>query len=262
MDLGLKGKTVFVTGGSKGIGFACAKAFCDEGARVAISSRSIENLEKARRELETIGASVFIHAADFTGASAAVEAITAAEAALGPIDVLINSAGAAKRTPPSELSPEAWRAAMDAKYFSYIHAMDAVLKGMVARKTGAIVNIVGNGGKVANPVHIPGGAANAALMLASAGLAAAWARQGIRVNVINPATTLTERVQEGLKAESRMTGKSPEELFRQGEARIPLGRFAKPEEIANVALFLASDKASYVTGACLTMDGALTPIVI
>jgi NAD(P)-dependent dehydrogenase (short-subunit alcohol dehydrogenase family) len=140
--------------------------------------------------------------------------------------------------------------------------MDAVLKGMVARKTGAIVNIVGNGGKVANPVHIPGGAANAALMLASAGLAAAWARQGIRVNVINPATTLTERVQEGLKAESRMTGKSPEELFRQGEARIPLGRFAKPEEIANVALFLASDKASYVTGACLTMDGALTPIVI
>ncbi len=262
MDLGLKGKIVFVTGGSKGIGLACAKAFSEEGARVAISSRNPENLEKAQRELKDAGAEVFAYAADFSRAEAAVAAIAAAEAALGPIDVLVNSAGAAKRTPPSELSPEAWHSAMDAKYFSYIHAMDAVLKGMVARKSGVIVNVIGNGGKVASPVHIPGGAANAALMLATAGLAAAWASHGIRVNAINPATTLTERVQEGLKAESRMTGKTTEELFRAGEARIPLGRFAKPEEIANVALFLASDKASYVTGTCLTMDGALNPIVV
>jgi NAD(P)-dependent dehydrogenase (short-subunit alcohol dehydrogenase family) len=262
MDLSLKGKTVLVTGGSKGIGFACAKSFMEEGAQVAIASRSIENLERAKQALETSGASIFTRVCDLTGASAAMDLVGAVEAALGPIDILINSAGAAKRTPPSELGPEAWRGAMDAKYFTYIHAMDAVLKGMVSRKSGAIVNIVGNGGKVASAVHIPGGAANAALMLASAGLAAAWARHGIRVNVINPSTTLTDRVNEGLKAESRMTGKSPEELFAAGEARIPLGRFARPEEVANVALFLASDKASYVTGVAMTMDGALTPIVI
>jgi NAD(P)-dependent dehydrogenase (short-subunit alcohol dehydrogenase family) len=82
------------------------------------------------------------------------------------------------------------------------------------------------------------------------------------VGAINPAITLTDRVHEGMQAESRLTGKSPEELFAAGEARIPLGRYAKPEEIANVALFLASSKASYVTGVAMTMDGALTPIVI
>jgi NAD(P)-dependent dehydrogenase (short-subunit alcohol dehydrogenase family) len=262
MDLGLKGKIVLVTGGSKGIGFACAKGFLEEGARVAIASRSAENLQKAKRALEASGGSVFIYACDLTSPTAGVELAAAVEVALGPIDILVNSAGAAKRTPPSELNANAWHAAMDAKYFTYIHAMDAVLKGMAARKSGAIVNIVGNGGKVANPVHIPGGAANAALLLASAGLAAAWADHGIRVNAINPAVTLTDRVHEGISAESRMTGKSPAELFAAGEARIPLGRYARPEEIANVALFLASDKASYVTGVAMTMDGALTPIVI
>jgi NAD(P)-dependent dehydrogenase (short-subunit alcohol dehydrogenase family) len=262
MDLGLKGKTVLVTGGSKGIGYACAKCFLEEGAHVAIASRSAKNLPKAKQTLESCGAGVFTYACDLISPVAAGELAAAVETALSPIDILVNCAGAAKRTPPSELNADAWRAAMDAKYFTYIHAMDAVLKGMVARRSGAIVNIVGNGGKVANPVHIPGGAANAALLLATAGLAAAWARHGIRVNAINPAITLTDRVNEGMQAESRMTGKSPEELFAAGEARIPVGRYAQPEEIANVALFLASGKASYVTGVAMTMDGALTPIVI
>ena len=103
--------------------------------------------------------------------------IATAEAELGPIDVLVNSAGAARRYAPADLDADAWHAAMDAKYFSYIHPMDAVLKRMVARGRGAIVNIIGMGGKVANPVHLPGGAANAALMLATTGLAAAFGRR-------------------------------------------------------------------------------------
>jgi NAD(P)-dependent dehydrogenase (short-subunit alcohol dehydrogenase family) len=176
MDLELKGKVVLVTGGSKGIGYACAKSFLEEGARVAIASRSAENLQKAKHTLESSGASVFAYACDLTSPAAGMELAAAVETALGPIDILVNSAGAAKRTPPSELNANAWRAAMDAKYFTYIHAMDAVLSGMIERKSGAIVNIVGNGGKVASPTHIAGGAANAALLLATAGLAAAWAR--------------------------------------------------------------------------------------
>ncbi len=105
---------------------------------------------------------------------------------IGAIDVLVNSAGAARRSAPADLDAAAWHAAMDAKYFSYIHPLDAVLKRMAARGRGAVVNIIGSGGKVANPVHLPGGAANAALMLASTGLAAAFAPKGIRVNAINP----------------------------------------------------------------------------
>jgi NAD(P)-dependent dehydrogenase (short-subunit alcohol dehydrogenase family) len=131
---------------------------------------------------------------------------------------------------------------------------------MVARGQGAIVNIIGSGGRVASPVHLPGGAANAALMLASAGLANAWGRRGIRVNAINPGATLTERVQGRLQAEAEMSGKAIEDLRKAMEDRIPLGRIAAPEEIADAALFLASARASYVTGALLTMDGGLHPL--
>lgn len=108
----------------------------------------------------------------------------------------------------------------------------------------------------------PGGAANAALMLVSAGLAAAYGAQGIRVNAINPGLTLTGRLQEGLAADARAKGIHPEEAMAQAVSRIPLGRLAQPEEIAHAVLFLASSKASYVTGICMSMDGALNPIVV
>ena len=184
-----------------------------------------------------------------------------ATAALGPIDVLVNSAGAARRHAPEDLDAAGWHAAMDAKYFTYIHPLDAVLAGMVARGRGAVVNIIGSGGKTANPLHLSGGAANAALMLATVGLAAAWGPKGIRVNGINPGTTVTDRVYEGLAVESKMTGKPQSELIARAEARIPLRRYGKPEEVAQVALFLASDQASYVTGAIVPMDGGSAAVI-
>jgi NAD(P)-dependent dehydrogenase (short-subunit alcohol dehydrogenase family) len=151
---------------------------------------------------------------------------------------------------------------MNAKFFTYIHLIDAVLPRMAERGSGSVINIIGTAGKIASPFHLPGGAANAALMLASAGLANAWGHAGIRVNAINPGATLTGRVQMSLDAESRLTGKPPEELLKFNEARIPLGRYAKPEEIADAVLFLTSDRASYISGAILTIDGALTPLVV
>jgi len=114
---------------------------------------------------------------------------------------------------------------------------------------------------VAGPVHLPGGAANAALMLVTAGLANVYGRKGVRVNAINPGLTLTGRVEEGIAAESRRSGVAPAELLARGTERIPLGRYAKPEEIANVAVFLASHQASYVTGAIVPMDGGANPII-
>src|SRR5574343_1538573 len=188
MDLHLRDKHILITGGSKGIGLACAEAFLQEGARVTLVSRDAANLARAREQLAAHDARrIHTHAADLRDPNAALAALDAAEAALGAVDVLVNSAGAAKRTPAPELTPQAWQDAMQAKYFSYIHMIDPTIKRMAQRGRGSIVNVVGNGGKVASPIHLPGGSANAALMLASTGLAAAYAAQGVRVNAINPA---------------------------------------------------------------------------
>ena len=261
MDLGLTDRAVVVTGASKGIGLACAHAFAAEGARVAIVSRSRANLDAALAAFPRAKHKPVAIAADLVHADEAARAIAEAERAIGPIDVLVNSAGAARRYPPDELDAKGWHDAMDAKFFSYIHPIDVVVKAMAKRGRGAIVNIVGQGGKVASPVHLPGGAANAALMLATAGLAAAYAPKGVRVNAINPGATLTTRVQEGLAAESRMTGMPEAQLLERMQQRIPLGRLGTPEEIARVALFLASDAASYVSGAIVPMDGAQAAVI-
>src|SRR5689334_19479617 len=174
MDLRLADQVVVVTGASKGIGFACAEAFAREGARVALVSRSRENLDAALGKITGVRHPPLAFVADLIDPAQAARMIDDVERALGPIDVLVNSAGAAKRYPPDELNAQAWHDAMDAKFFSYIHPLDVVIKRMAARGAGSVVNIVGASGKTANAVHLPGGAANAALMLATAGLAAAY----------------------------------------------------------------------------------------
>src|SRR6185369_3722561 len=143
---------------------------------------------------------------DFSQPREAQSAVASVERLLGPIDVLVNSAGAAKRFAITELNAEAWHQGMDAKYFPYIHAMDAVRPGMMERKRGAVVNIIGLGGKAAQPIHLAGGAANAALMLVTAGWASALGKFGIRVNAINPGNTLTERVHESLRLTAQAEG--------------------------------------------------------
>jgi NAD(P)-dependent dehydrogenase (short-subunit alcohol dehydrogenase family) len=187
MELGLEGKVVLITGGSKGIGLACAFAFAAEGARIAICSRASDNVEQARAQLKD----AFGVAADLTDADAAAKMIEEVEGCLGQIDVLVNSAGAAKRTPPDDLTPAVWREAFDAKFFSYINAIDPVVKRMAKRGSGVIVSVIGVGGKVASATHLAGGPANAALMLATAGLGGAYAGKGVRVVAVSPG--LTER---------------------------------------------------------------------
>src|SRR5262245_22457692 len=124
MDLGLKDTIVLITGGSKGIGLACARSFAAEGARVAIASRSEEHLARGAKALQEAGAKALTVAVDLTDPRQAAAMAEKVESGLGPIGVLVNCAGAARRTPPSELTAEHWHAAMQAKYFTYIHAID------------------------------------------------------------------------------------------------------------------------------------------
>lgn len=262
MDLALGGRHVLITGGSKGIGYACAQEFCREGARVTLVARDQGGLDAALAGLSGQGFTARGYSADVTQAQAAGAMVEAVYRDCGNVDVLVNCAGAARRTPFDELTPQAWHDAMQAKFFAYVHVMDPVIKRMGAAGAGAIVNVVGAGGKVASPVHLPGGSANAALMLASSGLAAAYAPRGVRVNVVNPGPVQTERLNEGLAAEARLRQISVDEAQAQQRRRMPLGRIAQPQEIANAVVFLASDRASYITAAILSMDGAVVPMVI
>ena len=261
MQSNMENKTVVVTGASKGIGLACAQAFAAAGARVALVARSRANLDAALALMPASRHAPLAIVADLTRAEEAARMVGEALAAMGDIDVLVNSAGAAKRYTPDALNAQAWRDAMDAKFFSTILPVDLVIKRMAARGRGVIINIIGMGGKVANPIHLPGGAANAALMLATAGLAAAYGPRGVRVNAISPGGTLTGRVQQGLAVESQMTGTPEAELLARQQAKIPLQRMGTPEEVAQVALFLASDAASYVTGAIIPMDGGSAAVI-
>ena len=151
---------------------------------------------------------------------------------------------------------------MDAKFFSTINILNPVVKLMAARGHGVIVNIIGVGGKVAKPIHLAGGSANAALMLATAGLGNAYAASGVRVVGINPGLTETGRITEGMAADAQHSGISVDAAIQRSVQKIPMGRMAKPEEVADLVLFLASDKARYISGTTVTIDGAEHPVVV
>lgn len=262
MDLSLQRRLVVVAGGSSGIGLACAQAFAAEGARVAIISRSHQRLEQAQQECASAGLEVHTFASDLADADQAQSVIDAIIASHGAINVLVNCAGAAARHPVDQLTPLHYLQALNAKFCPYINTQHAVLAHFVGQaqpSLRAVVNIVGIGGKVAMPEHIAGGAANAALILVSQGLAQAYGRHGIRINVINPGFTLTPRTQATLERMAQRSGESLEQVMAQQQALIPMGRFARPEEVADLALFLASPKASYLSGAVINMDGGAYP---
>jgi NAD(P)-dependent dehydrogenase (short-subunit alcohol dehydrogenase family) len=262
MDLQLRNKHVFITGGSKGIGFACAQEFLAEGCSVTLIGRDPARLDEACIKLRASGGTVNAVSADLSDSAEAAAAIDKAEASLGPVDILVNAAGGARQKPFAELQPQDWRTAMDAKFFTYINVMDPMVKRMAMRGGGAVINIVGMGGKLPITTHLVGGAANAALLLASAGLAMAYAPKGVRVNALNPSKTATDRFMEGVQADARQHGITTEQALAKAHASIPIGRLASAEDIAAAVVFLASPRAGYISGAVLSMDGAARPMIV
>jgi NAD(P)-dependent dehydrogenase (short-subunit alcohol dehydrogenase family) len=262
VDLQLQGKHVLITGGSGGIGFACAQEFRKEGCTLSLIGRDQPQLDEALAKLDPEGQRVDVYLAELTDPADALRVIQQAEEARGPIDILVNAAGAARQKPFAELEPQDWRAAMDAKFLTYMNVTDPVIKRMGARGTGAIVSVVGLGGKLPITTHLPGGSANAALMLANAGLAMAYGPQGVRVNAVNPSKTATDRLAHGVEAEARQTNVSVDTALAKAQAALPLGRPASPQDVANVVVFLASPRAGYVSGTVVSIDGGARPVIV
>ena len=241
MDLNLKGKRVLVTGGSKGIGRACAEAFASEGAQVLIASRnpgSDGRFVSKAIDLAQRGAPEQL--ADWAG----------------ELDILVNNAGAIPGGDLLKVDEQTWRSAWDLKVFGYINLTRQVYGRMKQKRRGVIVNVIGNAGEKLDAAYLAGSTANAGLMAFTRALGGASHADGVRVVGINPGPIATDRLTKLYRQRAQsMFGDEAryEELF----ANMSFGRPGKPEEIAHAVLFLASERSAYTSGCILSIDGGL-----
>jgi 3-oxoacyl-[acyl-carrier protein] reductase len=246
MDLQLKGKTALVTGASMGIGRAIAKGLAAEGVKVCIAARRKPLMEELAREITAAGgAQPDIVEIDMMEPRAAANLASAAQQALGGVDILVNSAGGSK--PPLAIdAPEAqWEEAMTLNFTRMRQLTHALLPGMIGKQWGRVINI---SGKSEPERMIAAHPAKAAIHAWSKGLSREIGRHGITVNCIPPGRIMSEQIRRKY---------SPEFRARQSAEEIPVGRYGEPEELASLAVFLASPIACYITGAVLPVDGGL-----
>jgi 3-oxoacyl-[acyl-carrier protein] reductase len=241
MDLELKGKTALVTGASMGIGRSIATLFVKEGMRVAVVARRRELLEKLEEELK---APLVIIQQDFLQEGAPEKIAKAALAGLGSVEVLVNNAGGSRRF-TLESTEEQWTEAITLNFTRQRQLTHQLLAQMMARKWGRIINITGK----SEPEGINGAfAAKAAMHAWAKGLSREVGRHGITVNSIPPGRIISEQI---------LRNYPPEFRKKESEHDIPVGEYGQPEDLANLACFLASPRARYITGAVIPVDGGL-----
>lgn len=251
MDLKLSGRTALITGGSRGIGFGVAQALAAEGCHLHLTSRNAGDLETARsRILAAHQVNVTCHALDL---AASENAKKLGQACRG-VDILVNNAGAIPQGTLTGLDEKAWRESWDLKVFGYINLAREIYAAMCERRRGVIVNIIGGAGERPTAGYIAGSMANAGLMAFSRALGAESPSHGVRVIGLNPSATATDRGVMRWRNQAQKDLGDPER-WRELTKGFPFGRPASVEEIADVVAFLCSDRASYVSGTIIAVDG-------
>jgi 3-oxoacyl-[acyl-carrier protein] reductase len=251
MDLGLGGKRVLITGGSRGIGFACARAFLGEGADVVIAARDPARLEAAKKDLtQRAQGKVEALELDMSTPGAAAKLADAYPTA----DILVNNAGAIPGGDLLAIDEAKWRAAWDLKVFGYVNMCRRFYALMRGRGHGVIVNVIGAAGESPDADYIAGSAGNASLMSFTRALGGAAPADGLRVVGINPGPILTDRLETLLRRRAQDT-LGDAERWRETMAAMPFGRAGRVEEVAALVAFLASDLSGYTSGTIVTVDG-------
>ncbi len=255
MDLGLKGKIAIVTGASRGIGRACAIALGREGARVCATARDEALLAQVAEDVSAAGGEGMFVSSDLTTLDGCRKVVDACVAGFGGVDVLINSAGAARGGDILTLDAEFIAEALTLKTYGYLRMSQLAIPHMREKGWGRIVNVAGGAGASPARGNIPTSAANITVLNNTRALSDAVAGEGVQVNTVCPGMTNTQRARDLMQGPADKAGKDVEEFLKEVGGRTPAGRIAEPEEVANVAVFLASAACSYVNGSSIYMDG-------
>ncbi len=259
MDLGLREKVAFISGGSEGIGAAAAKILSEEGAKVTVAARSADRLKELAKEIrERCGASILPVQADFSRPEDIQRSIGEAAAHFGGIDILINSAGSSMFGRFHQVPDETWLGDFNLKFFGTVRACRAALPHLRKSATGRIINVAGNSGMQPYMWHLPGGAANAALVNFTHALAQEVSPDHILVTAVCPGPVETRRLQKQIKTMADLWETPLEKAEKDFYAGLPFKRAAAAEEVGYLIAFLASDKASYISGTAVTIDGCIT----
>ncbi len=254
MDLGLDGRAAVVTGASRGIGRHVALQLVAEGCRVLLVGRNEDALAAVQAEA---GEATVLLAGDVTDPATAGRAVDGCREAFGRLDIVVNNAGSAEPKALVELTPDDWQRSLEVNFLAAARLSVAALPVMQAAGWGRLVHVASISGREPDPLFAPYSAAKAALLNLSTSLSRVGAPDGVLSSCVIPGVTVTEMVRDNAAATAGRTGRSPDEVMARLLARsgVAAGRFGQPEEVAAAVVFLASEAASWITGATLEVDG-------